>query len=148
MPKDPNWLAVERDYCAGVFPLDAICARHGVSEAQLKKYVKERGLKRDDFLQDNRKFLTVIAPDDVREAAITGRTIQDVFTPDELEKAALITATSMVDAPAAIKSGIALLSVLPVDPQAFPGLSGYLTLSFSDGTSTRVSADQAAALGI
>lgn len=97
MTQDVNWLAVERDYCAGVFPLDAICARHGITEAELKKYVKERKLRREDFLQDNRRYLAVIDPDDVRETVITGAQLEEIFTPSELEKAALITATSMVE---------------------------------------------------
>lgn len=97
MPQDVNWLAVERDYCAGVFPLDAICARHRISESALKKFVKEKKLRRSDLIQDNKQYLTVIDPDDVRETVITGQSLQEVFTPSELEKAALITAASMVE---------------------------------------------------
>lgn len=98
MPKkQPNWLAIERDYCAGVFPLGSICTRHDISEIQLKQFVKQQSLVRENFIEDKKRFLAVIEPDEVRESVISQTPLQEVFTPDELEKAALITASTMVE---------------------------------------------------
>lgn len=95
--KEINWLAIERDYCAGVIPLDALCEKHSISLVSLQNYVSQKNLSRGDFIEDKKQYLQIIEPEMVKDATLAGKSIQEVFTPDELEKAALITASAMVE---------------------------------------------------
>lgn len=46
-PKTPDWLLIEKEYCAGIKPLRQIAAEHGITHGAVNKRAKRDGWARD-----------------------------------------------------------------------------------------------------